>query len=325
MKRQIAILAGGVMLAGTLLLTLPSRATAATAPDQRVSADEKVRQGVNNRAAPLQDFEEVAQNVAVLSGFDDGTSWLGVETSEVNAEKAKELKLPAERGVVLTEIVPDSPAAKAGLKAGDVVTEFNGQHVEGASQFRRFIRETPVGRTVQFTIWRDGHSQTISATLGQAEQRNKIVTRAMPDGETFFRAPVMPRIEIPRFELGGDGIFVRQPVLGISADNLSGQLGTYFGAPDGEGILVREVNSGTSAAKAGIKAGDVIIKVEGERVRNVGDLREKLADKLGDKEEKKTVSLALLRDHKEMTVNVEVERPAQMPKVKRYVGSRRTI
>src|SRR5256886_2125316 len=71
---------------------------------------------------------------------DDGSGWLGVETHEVTADKAKELKLSAERGVVLGRIVPDSPAAKAGLKENDVVTEINGQRVEGAAQFRRMIR-----------------------------------------------------------------------------------------------------------------------------------------------------------------------------------------
>src|SRR5437016_13915525 len=106
-----------------------------------------------------------------LAGDDDGAvglldgedaSWLGVELHEVTGETAKELKLPAERGVVVGSIVPDSPAAKAGLKENDVVTEINGQRVEGALQFRRMIREIPSGRTVQLTVWRDGQAQTVS-------------------------------------------------------------------------------------------------------------------------------------------------------------------
>src|SRR5213082_865177 len=101
----------------------------------------------------------------------DGSSWLGVELHEVTSETAKELKLPAERGVVLSSIVPDSPAAKAGLKENDVVTEINGQRIEGAAQFRRMIREIPAGRTAQITVWRDGRAQTISVNLGKAEER----------------------------------------------------------------------------------------------------------------------------------------------------------
>src|SRR5260370_1866125 len=97
---------------------------------------------------------------------DDGSSWLGVETHEVTADKAKELKLSAERGVVLGKIVPDSPAAKAGLKENDVVTEINGHRVESAAQFRRMIHQIPTGRSIQLTVWLDRRTHTTSPTLG---------------------------------------------------------------------------------------------------------------------------------------------------------------
>ena len=277
--------------------------------------------------ASAQEVVALPQDVQVFTSLEDAASWLGVETAEVNAEKTKELKLPAERGVLLTEIVPDSPAAKAGLKANDVVTEFNGQRVEGAAQFRRMVRETPAGRTVQLTVWRDGRSQTISVTLGEGEQRRHARAGGVPRGDWTIEMPRIPKVEIPRFEWNDGVFFSRRPMLGISADDLSGQLGSYFGAPDGEGVLVREVNSGSPAEKAGIKAGDVIIKVEGARVRTVGDLHEKLREKTGDgadKAEKATVSVGLLRDRKEMTVNVEIERP-QAPKARRLSSRRTTI
>src|SRR5580704_6700144 len=116
------------------------------------------------------------ENAMVLLG-DEGASWLGVESQEISSEKAKELKLPAERGVLLERIVPDSPAAKAGLKDSDVITEINGQRVEGAAQFRCMIHEIPAGRSAQFTVWRDGRAQAISVTLGKSEER----------GNTWFR------------------------------------------------------------------------------------------------------------------------------------------
>src|ERR1700740_2530835 len=83
-----------------------------------------------------------------------GSSWLGVELHEVTGDNAKELKLPAERGVIIGTVVPDSPAAKAGLKENDVITEINGQRVEGAAQFRRMIREIPGARSIQLTVGR---------------------------------------------------------------------------------------------------------------------------------------------------------------------------
>src|SRR5215475_7132053 len=109
----------------------------------------------------------------VLDG--DGGSWLGVETQEVTADKAKELKLSGERGALIGKVLADSPAAKAGLKENDVVTEINGQRVEGTAQFHRMIREIPGGRAVQLGIWRDGKQQTVTATLGKSEERRRVM------------------------------------------------------------------------------------------------------------------------------------------------------
>jgi len=251
---------------------------------------------------------------------DDGSSWLGVETHEVTAEKAKELKLSAERGVVLGKIVPDSPAAKAGLKENDVVTEINGQRVEGAAQFRRMIHEIPAGRTIQLTVWRDGRTQTISATLGKSEQGRHAMKMMTPTPGTFaFRMPEMP--QIPSMEWNGSMLLGGQPRLGIDAEDISGQLGAFFGAPDGEGILVRDVNSGSPAEKAGVKAGDVITSLNGERIRTVGELREKLSAKRDDKD--RTVKLGVLRNKSEISLNVEL--PAPAARTKRLISRRTSI
>jgi membrane-associated protease RseP (regulator of RpoE activity) len=255
----------------------------------------------------------------VLIG-DDGSSWLGVETHEVTADKAKELKLSAERGVVLGKVVPDSPAAKAGLKENDVVTEINGQRVEGAAQFRRMIREIPAGRSVQLTVWRDGRSQTISATLGKSEERRHTMKMMPPTPGTFaFRMPEIP--DIPSMEWNGNMLFGGGPRLGIDAEDLSGQLGAFFGAPDGEGILVREVNSGSPAEKAGVKAGDVITSLNGERIRSVGELREKLSAKRDEKD--RTVKLGVLRNKSQLSLTVELSAPAEH--TKRFISHRTSI
>jgi len=233
--------------------------------------------------------------------------WLGVSIEEVTSDKAKELKLPAERGVLVTEVDSDSPAAKAGLKANDVITEYNGQHVEGAAEFRRLIRETPPGRTAQLAVWRDGRSQSLSAQLGDSgEQMRQRMRVIMPKDFTFKMTP-------PNIEFFGN--IARTPMLGIGVQDLDGQLGNYFGAPEGEGVLVTEVRSGSPAEKAGLKAGDVITKIDGARVRNSGELR----DHLREKRDSKTVSLTVIRKGAEVSVNVEVEQP------KPAAPSRKTI
>src|SRR5882762_812091 len=252
---------------------------------------------------------------------DDGSSWLGVETHEVTPDKAKELKLSAERGVVLGKIVPDSPAARAGLKENDVVTEINGQRVEGAAQFRRMIHEIPAGRSIQLSVWRDGRMQTISATLGKSQERRHAMKMVAPTPGTFaFRMPEIP--EIPTMEWNGNMLFGGgQPRLGIDAEDLSGQLGAFFGAPDGEGILVRDVNPGSPAEKAGVKAGDVITSLNGERIRSVGELREKLSAKRDEKD--RTVKLGVLRNKGEISLTVEL--PAPAARAKRHVFGRTNI
>jgi serine protease Do len=261
------------------------------------------------------------EDAMVLLG-DEGASWLGVESLEISAEKAKELKLPAERGVLLERIVPDSPAAKAGLKDNDVITEINGQRVEGAAQFRRMIREIPAGRSVQFTVWRDGRAQTVSVTLGKSEDHANMWFKTAPRAFSFQ----LPKIEMPEvapmpdMDMGDYAVLAgSRPRLGIDAEDLNGQFGAYFGAPDGEGVLVREVNAGSPAEKAGVKSGDVITSLNGERVRSLGDLREKLAGK----RDEKTVKLGVVRNKAEVSVTVEMPPPPS--KTPRAISHRTNI
>ena len=290
-----------------------------------------------HEAGHQQSVEPQVRDFNVMWG-EEGGSWLGVETSEVSSDNAKELKLPSERGAVLGRIAPDSPASKSGLRENDVVTEVNGQPVEGAMQFRRMIREIPAGRNVQLTVWRDGRTQKINVTLGKAEELRHNMTRVTPGmpGTFAFRMPEMPPMpdvpevaeipDMPSVDWNGPVLYSGHPRLGIDAEDLNGQLGSFFGAPDGEGILVRSVNSGSPAEKAGVKAGDVITSLNGERIRSVGDLRQKLAaqhgekDKGGenkDKESKdknRTVKLSVLRNKSEISLNVELPAPATTTK-----------
>ncbi len=270
------------------------------------------RLGDEQAGQALEDVEDDLEIIAP-SGGDRG--WLGVKIDEVTPEKAKELKLSAVRGVLLSDVEKDSPAAKGGLKAGDVITEYNGQRVEGTVQFRRMIRETPAGRTAQLIVWREGRAQNFSVELGGLRSQMKGRVRAFAvrpkDFDFHFEMPDIDR----------DFLMPRRPTLGIDAEDLSGQLGSYFGAPDGEGVLVREVKPGTPAEKAGLKAGDVITKLDGERVRTVSDLRAKMREK----REKKSVTVGVVRKGAEMSLNVEVEQPKPPADRKRLISRRISI
>ena len=131
---------------------------------------------------------------------------------------------------------------------------------------------------------------------------------------------------VPPMEWDGSRFLMgSQPRLGIDAEDLNGQLGSFFGAPDGEGILVRDVNPGSAAEKGGLKAGDVITSINGERVRTVGDLREKLAAKreAKDKDKDQTVKLGVLRNKSEVSLTVELPAPAS--RAKRFISHRTNI
>jgi len=344
MRKNILSISGSVAALSIALLVLPSRSAALqgqdnTSPEVKVQRLPKVRElqriqidgdRVLQEVMPaLEQSEGVLAGMQVLADpeidqitiFDgEGPSWLGVETQEVTAENAKELKLPAERGVVVAEVTKDSPAAKAGLKEKDVITEVNGQRVEGAAQFRRMIREIPPGRAAQLTVWREGRAQTLSATLGKAEERHDKWMGATP-GAFAFRMPEVQIPEMPSMDLGeGMGmVMAGRPRLGIDAEDIGGQLGSFFGAPEGEGILVRSVNSGSAAEKAGMKAGDVITSFNGERVRSLGDLRQKLASQ----NDAKTAKIGVLRNRSEVTLSVEL--PERTPKSTRRVMQRTNI
>jgi len=244
-----------------------------------------------------------------LQVFVSSGGWLGVGVSEVTAAKAKELKLPDERGAVLGRIVPESPAAKAGLKQNDVVTEINGQRVEGSEQFRRMIHEIPAGRTANLTVWRDGRSQNIRVTVGKPESGNWKTLSKVPKSFSFTMPdlPNMPDLSgldrLRTFQMVSPG----HPLLGIDAESLEGDFGHYFGAPGGEGVLVRGVFANSPASKAGLKVGDVITSLDGERIRSASELREKLLTK----HEEKSRKLGILRNKSEMTLSVELPQPEE--------------
>jgi serine protease Do len=335
MKKNILWASGGVAVLSIGLIALPSPSATIQEQDdssptvrvEQLPQVHRLRRIQINGDRVVQDEDRVLQQsqgvltgtlsdpeTTLISVFDgeEGPSWLGVETHEVTPENAKELKLPAERGVVVAGVTEDSPAARAGLKEKDVITEVNGQRVEGAAQFRRIIHEIPAGRTAQLTVWRDGRAQTVGATLGKAEERHNAWMGATP-GAFAFRMPDVQTIpDMPSIDLG-DGMAAvlpgGRPRLGIDAEDIGGQLGSFFGAPDGEGILVRSVNSGSAAEKAGLKAGDVITSFNGERVRSLGDLRQKLAAQ----NEAKIAKIGVLRNKSEVTLSVEL--PARTPQV----------
>jgi len=299
-------------------------ARASVAPEIAAQVSQRTLARMESALAAVR--TAVNQNTVEIYESDAGPGWLGIRMEEVSSERAKELKLPAVRGALVTYVAEDSPAAKAGLKVNDVITEFDGQRVEGTMALERLVHEVPAGRSVSLTVWRDGHSQSLTVEIasrraGHPGERDRDYFYAITPRPDVEIAPIPPIPPIPAIEFGPlDGFrMFGAPLLGIDAEDLSGQLGNYFGAPDGQGILVREVMPGTPAEKAGLKAGDVILRVDGKRVKNSEELRSVLREKSAkageeadsDKAPAPSVDLTTLRAGKETTVRVELQSPAR--------------
>jgi serine protease Do len=227
------------------------------------------------------------------------SSYMGVNLADIDSDRARALKLRDVHGVEITRIEDNSPAAKAGLKTGDVVLEYNGQRVEGMEQFGRFVRETPAGREVKLAISREGNMQTVPVTL--AARKNampQLFSGTWPGNMHEFQFN-MPEINI---DLPNVYTMSRTSMLGVEAESLNPQLAEFFGVK--EGVLVRSVTKDSAAEKAGMKAGDVIVKVDQEKVTNASEL----SGAIRAARSKTTFPVQIVREHREMTLNVTVDR-----------------
>jgi serine protease Do len=205
-------------------------------------------------------------------------------------------------GVEIEEVEPDSAAAKAGLKAGDIVTSFDGERVRSARQFARLVRETAPGRTVKTTISRNDRSQDVEITMAEGRDTARLLDRDLLR-ERIERFGDFDRLRDLPFTFNFDFDFPGMTSggrLGVTVTELTDQLAGYFGAKDG--LLVTSVADGSAAAKAGIKAGDVITSINGGAVHSRGDLLQRLRD--GNDED---VTLGIVRDRKEMSVTAKIE------------------
>lgn len=246
-------------------------------------------------AAQPEEQPKAAPNPYVFAPS-TGHSYLGVDIRDITPDRMSALNLKDERGVEITMVDGDAPAGKAGLREHDVIVGFNGTAVQSEEQLRRLIRETPPGRTVSMDISRAGNPMKVSVQLAD---RGKMVAEALPRVQALPQFPEFAelpnRMDIPVFT-------VYSSSLGMQTENLTRQLGDYFGVKNGEGVLVRNVERDSVAERAGIKAGDVIIRVANEKLSDRTDL----ARVLRKHRDGGKLSLLVMRDKKEQTLTIAV-------------------
>ena len=255
----------------------------------------------------LLGFSHAAQNWSVdppaAYGFpseDSSTgSYLGVDISDVSTERLSALKLKEEKGVEVTMVDQDAPAGKAGIKEHDVILSMNGTTIESEVQLKRMIRETPPGRVVTFGISRDGQPMTIKVQLADRRKQYAWAGPKMKDFHVDIPSiSINPDIEIPQINV----VVVRSSARsGLMVENITAQLGEFFGVKDGNGVLVRAVEKGSRGEKAGFRAGDIIVKINDKPVHDTGDFTDVMHSR-----DSGTVSVSVIRDKKEQNLNLEL-------------------
>ncbi|HET7442840.1 MAG TPA: PDZ domain-containing protein [Terriglobales bacterium] len=212
-------------------------------------------------------------------------AYLGVDISDISSDRVAALKLKDEHGVEVTMVDQDAPAGKAGMREHDVILSMNGTTIESGAQLKRMIRETPPGRVVTFALSRDGQPLTVKVQLAD---KRKEFAKDYPK-EFHIDLPPMPTMpDIPAF------VVVHSSMRsGLMVENITRQLGEFFGVSDGKGVLVRSVDKGSRADKAGFRAGDVIVKVNDQVIHDTSDFTHALRSHANG-----NVTVGIVRDKK---------------------------
>jgi serine protease Do len=197
-------------------------------------------------AIPSNQVREIVAELRENGSVERG--WLGVQIQDLDEEIADSLDLDSTRGALVGDVVPDSPAARGGVQAGDVITRFNGQEVESSRALSRRVASAPPNQSARLTVWRDGRSRELTVELGEAAASEAVAAASSAPGQA------------------GSG------ALGLTLQRLTDESRAQLGIPSSvEGALVTNVLPNSAAAEKGIRAGDVITRVNERAVASVAD------------------------------------------------------
>ncbi len=230
--------------------------------------------------------------VVVLTSTADAAKrpWIGIYMQNVDRDMIEAYDLKTDYGVFISSVADDSPAEKAGLEARDILLAWNGTKLADSDQLSELVSDSDVGDKVDLLVNRAGKEMTITLEIG--ERREPRVYGFGFDSDDESSPPNLAWLD--DFRTTG---------IGVSLQSLSGDLGEYFGVPEGRGALVTEVKDDSPAAAAGLKVADVIVAVAGRKVEAPSDVSAEIREfKKGDK-----VELTVIRNKAEQKLTVEVD------------------
>ena len=219
---------------------------------------------------------------AAGSALAQENGWIGVSIAD-----------QPDRGVLVRTVEPNSPAERAGLKANDIVLQYNKQEVVGVQQMTRLVNETPVGRSIDVTVRRDNREQTLKVMTERAPLGFGPIRFQQPDllalrdriGKTIQPFDVLTTVSLSQ--------------AGVRADSLTPQLREFFGVKAGEGVLVASVDENSAAAKGGLHAGDVITTVDGRAVSSPSDFNREIRSRTA------AYTLKIVRNKQQRELRIE--------------------
>jgi membrane-associated protease RseP (regulator of RpoE activity) len=260
----------------------------------------------------MMSFALVVSVSVAQAGEDQEKGYLGVMLQDLTPSMAKALQMGDKSGVMVNEVVDDSPASKAGLEDGDVILEFNGETISDNDDLVKAVRGTSPGENIEIVVLRNGKNKTLDVEIGKREAKN--VFFLSEDGDSY--APHVKHFEKDGNKvivMSGDdedftwtmgdkafGLDLDRGYMGVHLDNLNEQMGEYFGVEGGKGALVTEVVEDSPAAAAGLKAGDVIVKMGENDIKS----SEALHKAMGDTKPEQQMAIKVMRKGKSKDVSI---------------------
>jgi serine protease Do len=193
--------------------------------------------------------------------------WLGVMIQTVTSELAKEFHMERPMGALVGEVSPDSPAAKAGIKAGDIITKFAGKEISQMNMLPAIVAQTPVGSKVEVELVRNGKKKTVTVSIGKLQEEEEVAA-------------------------GKSGVGELDEELGLTVQELTKDLAQSMGIEEESGLIITDVEPGSKADEIGLRRGDIILEIDRKPAKTVEELKKALKSK----NDKDSILLLIKRD-----------------------------